>query len=138
MTYAPAPARRRPWWLKLIAYGLQILSLTGWLRLGQSIARWDSLAEAGIQPGPLYLAVSGFLIGLGALIAGVAVWRRSRAAPRLALLMLVVWVVWFWVDRLWVATSPTTLSNAPFLLGASIIILAGSFYALRRGRGQFQ
>jgi len=138
LTVAPAPARRRPWWLKLIAFGLLILSLTGWLRLGQTIARWDSLLEAGIQPGPLYLAVSGFLIGLGALTGGVAVWRRSRSAPRLALLMLVVWVVWLWVDRLWIATSPTTLSNAPFLLGASIIILAGTFYALRRGRGQFQ
>lgn len=138
MTVAPAPARRRPWWLKLIAYGLIILSLTGWLRFGQSIARWDSLVEAGIQPGPLYLAVSGLLIGLGALTAGVAVWRRSRLAPQLALPMVVIWVVWLWVDRLWIATSPTALSNAPFLLGASIIILAGTFYALRRGRGQFQ
>jgi len=138
LTVAPAPTRRRPWWLKLIAYGLLILSLTGWLRLGQTIARWDSLVEAGILPGPLYLAVTGVLIGLGALAAAVTVWRRSRQAPRLVLLLLVVWLVWSWVDRLWIATSPTALSNAPFLLGASIIILAGTFYALRRGRGQFQ
>src|SRR5512145_3575796 len=111
-----------------MAYGLLILSLTGWMRLGQSIARWDSLVEAGIQPGPLYLAATGFLIGLGALTAGLAIWRRSRSAPKLALLMLVVWVVWLWIDRLWIAASPTALSNAPFLLGASLIILAGSGY----------
>jgi len=138
LTAEPALARPRPWWLKLIAYGLLILSLSGWLRLGQSIARWNSLAQAGIQPGPLYLAVTGLLIGLGALAAGVAVWRRTRFAPRLALVVLAVWIIWLWVDRLWIANSPTALSNAPFLVGASGIILAGTFYALRRGKDHFQ
>ena len=138
MIQAAVPKKRRPWWLKLLALVLFILSLSGWLRLEQTVARWDSLVQAGIHPGPLYLAVTGAAIGITALVASVAVWRRVRTAPRLALLVLAVWLVWLWVDHLWIASSPTALSNAPFLLGASGIILAGAFYALRRGRDQFQ
>jgi hypothetical protein len=135
---APVPHKRRPGWLKLLTAVLFILSLSGWLRLEQSLTRWDSLVEAGIKPGPLYLSITGAAIGLMTLVAGVAVWRRLRTAPRLAMLVLMVWVLWLWVDRLWIASSPTALSNGPFLLGASGIILAGTFYALRRGRDQFR
>ena len=129
---------RRPWWLKLLAFGTLVLSLSGWLRLQQSLARWDDLSQAGLQPGPLYLAITGALAGLAALAVCIALWRRSRWAPGLALAVWIGWIVWLWVDRLWIARSPAALTNWPFLLGASALILTGTIYALHRGRNHFR
>jgi hypothetical protein len=134
----PAIPSRRPWWLKLLAFGLLALSLSGWLRLQQSVTRWDTLNQAGVQPGPLYLAVSGALIGMIALAGCIAIWLRIRWAPGLTLIGLGGWIIWLWVDRLWIAQSPDTLSNWPFLLGVCALILAGTIYALIRGRDQFR
>ncbi|MFZ3078457.1 MAG: hypothetical protein WA109_02125 [Bellilinea sp.] len=129
---------RRPWWLKLLAFGMLALSLSGWLRLEQSVARWDALSQAGLQPGPLYLAITGALAGLAALAVCTAIWRRSRWTPGLTLAVLVGWIIWLWVDRLWIARSPAALTNWPFLLGACALILTGTIYALHRGRNHFR
>ncbi len=115
-----------------------VLSLSGWLRLEQSLTRWDDLSQAGLQSGPLYLAITGALVGLAGLVAGIALWRRSRWAPRLTLAVVVGWIIWLWVDRLWIARSPAALTNWPFLLGASTLILIGTIYALHRGRNHFR
>ncbi|HBA90535.1 MAG: hypothetical protein A2X24_02410 [Chloroflexi bacterium GWB2_54_36] len=129
---------RRPWWLKLLAFAMLVLSLSGWLRLQQSLARWDDLSQAGLQPGPLYLAITGALAGLAGLVVCIALWRRSRWAPGLTIVVLVSCIIWLWVDRLWIARSPAALTNWPFLLGASAVILTGTIYALHRGRNHFR
>ncbi|MHB0964950.1 MAG: hypothetical protein ACYC36_00715 [Bellilinea sp.] len=131
-------ASRRPWWLKLLAFGMLMLSLSGWLRLEQSLARWDDLSQAGLQPGPLYLAITGALAGLAGLVVCIALWRRYRWAPGPTLAVVVGWIIWLWVDRLWIARSPAALTNWPFLLGACALILTGSIYALHRGRNHFR
>lgn len=115
-----------------------VLSLSGWLRLQQSLARWDDLSQAGLQPGPLYLAITGALAGLAGLVVCIALWRRSRWAPGLTIVVLVSCIIWLWVDRLWIARSPAALTNWPFLLGASAVILTGTIYALHRGRNHFR
>ena len=115
-----------------------VLSLSGWLRLERSFARWDDLNQAGLQPGPLYLAITGALAGLAGLAVCLALWRRFRWAPGLTHAVLVGWIIWLWVDRLWIARSPAALTNWPFLLGACALLLAGTIYALQRGRNHFR
>jgi len=129
---------RRPAWLVLICIVLILISLWGWLRLEQAIYRWNALIEAGVFPGPFYLAISGGVIGIAALAAGWSVWRRLKFAPPLALSILAGWILWLWVDRIWVARSPTALDNAVFLAAVSIIILGGSTLVMCRGKGQFR
>ena len=138
MNPEPGTTPRRPWWLKLLAFGMLVLSLSGWLRLERSFARWDDLNQAGLQPGPLYLAITGALAGLAGLAVCLALWRRFRWAPGLTHAVLVGWIIWLWVDRLWIARSPAALTNWPFLLGACALLLAGTIYALQRGRNHFR
>lgn len=114
------------------------LSVSGWLRLEQSLARWGALSQAGLLPGPLYLAITGALAGLAGLVAGIALWRRTHTAPGLTLVVWVGWIIWLWVDRLWIARSSAALNNWPFLLGACAFILIGSIYALHRERNHFR
>lgn len=127
----------RPFWLKLLTFGLLILSMLGWMRFFESLNRWQEFIDAGMQPGPWYTAVSGFLTGGLALAAAVGVWRRARWAPAFTRIFVILWLVWLWFDRVFTADSPGALANWPFLAGVSVLILAGVFIALHRGRDRF-
>ncbi len=121
---------RRSFWLKLLAAGLLLISLTGWLRMQQALVDWQALVQIGLKPGPVYLAVSGALIGLGGLACLIGVWLRSKWGFGFTRGFVLVWQAWSWADRLWLARSDTALSNWPFALGATVLILGYVFAAL--------
>lgn len=121
---------RRSFWLKLLAAGLLILSIWGWLRLQQSLAGWDQLTEIGVQPGPLYIAVTGALIGAGGLAAAIGVWMRARPGFWFARVFAVAWQAWNWADRLWISSAETARVGWAFALGATVLILVYVFAVL--------
>lgn len=133
-----SPARPpRPFWLKLLALSLLILSTAGWLRMGGSILRWNTLQAVGADPGPLYMAVTGLFLGTLAMAASIAIWIRAKWAPLFTQIFIVLWLAWLWIDRAFFASSPNALANWPFLLGASVLVLAIVFLVLQRGRKHF-
>lgn len=127
----------RPFWLKFLSFSLLILSTVGWLRLGGSILRWNTLQAIGPNPGPPYMAVTGLFLGILALAASIAIWTRAKWAPLFTQIFIVLWLAWLWLDRAFFASSPNALANWPFLLGASVLVLAIVFLVLQRGRKLF-
>lgn len=128
---------KRPLWLKLLALGLLILSMLGWMRFFESLVNWQEFIHAGMQPGPWYTAASGLAIGLLALTASIGIWLQARWAPAITRMITILWLAWMAFDRLFVAASPNALSNWPFLACVSILILAGVFFSLHRGKDRF-
>ena len=122
---------KRSFWARVFIAGLLLLSLSGWLRFEQALTNWAYYREIGIQPGPFYLAVTGVLGGLAGLAAGVSLWLRQKWAIFLAGGVILLWQLWSWIDRLWVASSPGVLANWPFALGATILIGVYSYLVLR-------
>lgn len=133
MSSAQADLRPRPkrsFWLKVLVAGMLIFSATGWLRLQQSLAEWNFLREIGLQPGPLYLALTGGLTGACGLAAGVGVWLRQRWAFTFTRVFIVAWQAWSWIDRLWLAQVETARVSWPFSLGATLLVLLFVFAVL--------
>lgn len=133
MSGAERLRRKRPgrsFWLKILAAGLLILSVSGWLRLQQALAGWRDLTEIGIQPGPLYIAVTGGLIGAGGLVAALSVWLRSRRGFQFTRVFALIWQAWAWADRLWVSSAENAAAGWPFALGATALILIFIFAVL--------
>lgn len=128
---------KRPLWLKILAFSLLILAILGWMRFFESVVRCQEFIHTGMRPGPWYTAASGLVIGGLALAAALGIWLRARWAPWFTRITIVLWLAWMAVDRLIIASSPDALANWPFLAGAGILILAGIFVALQRGRDQF-
>jgi len=111
-------------WLTIVFW--VVLMLLGGLRIWQSLALQDYLVEVGVQPGPLYLTLSGaaqLLVAGLALAAYLSNWRHGGLAVRL---MAVLWVLGFWIDRIWIAVSPAARVNDAFVaafLAAWLLIL---------------
>lgn len=111
-------------WLTIAFWS--VLALLGGLRVWQSLALRSYLVEVNVQPGPLYLTLTGaaqlVVAGL-ALAAYLSRWKRGGLAVRL---LAVLWVLGFWIDRIWVAVSPATRVNDAFVavfLAAWLLVL---------------
>lgn len=102
--------------LWLLALGMLVVSLLGWLRLQFVIGAWQFLQQTGVQPGPPYQAIMGAVWGVGGLVCAVALLARWRWAPRVTRLTVFVLAGWYWIDLFAFTRAPDALTNWPYQL----------------------
>lgn len=83
---------------------LSLYALMGWLRLVGTLRLWDYLEKFILWPRPLYLAVSGGLIGFLFSLAIILFLAQRKLAPRFSRVLALLFLIWFWVDRIWLST----------------------------------
>jgi len=108
-------ARRRYW---ISAFFLIMYALVGWLRLQQTLLYWYYFLELGLWPHPLYLAVSGGLIGIGYSLALIFHLTRFKYTARSVRFLGILLIIWIWIDRIWIGMRDTFIS----LLSVTILI----------------
>ena len=120
--------------LWLLALGLLLASLTGWLRLQFVINAWDFLIQTGIQPGPPYQAIVGAVWGLAGLICAAGLLLRRRWAPAATRFSVLGLAAWYWLDALALNRSPDTLDNWPYLLAVTLVCVGFTLVVLTLNR----
>jgi hypothetical protein len=123
---------KRSFWYLLKVICFLLLSLNGWLRLQQALTYGSVIEELGIHPGVTYFVVSGVLMGLSGLAGGLFLWFRWAGADWVALGVAVVWLGVTWVERLFLSAAPEVLSNWPFMLSVTVLVLIILIYPLVR------
>ncbi len=103
-----------------------VLCFTFWygLRIYSSLVNWQILLEFGANP--VYILATGllwFLTGLGLLIL---LWKKHVRTIRAGLLAAVLYISWYWLDRLIIQVSPepNVLFSAVF---SSVLLVIYSF-----------
>ena len=125
-------AHHRPFlvtFLSLIVLGLALL---GWARLVQSIRDWAILAQRVGAWLPVYAAVGGCLWGLTGLPAVWGIWQRSLWVKRAVWTAALAYPGAYWVDLLFLASSPESKGNLVFSAGATLVWLVLVFFILSR------
>jgi hypothetical protein len=112
--------RKRPFGVTLLIW--LVLSLSGWgvVRLLGTLRWWDVLTEFGARLGPLYLSITG---AGWAILGGVLLWglfSGKRWTPLAVLISIFLWLMEYWVERIFFESPRTNLS---FALIASILLL---------------
>ena len=126
------PGRTFELWL--LALGLLLASLSGWLRLQFVINAWDFLYQTGIRPGPPYQAIMGAAWGLGGLVCAAGLLLRQRWAPPITRITVVVLAAWYWLDALALTRSPDTLANWPYMLVITLLCVVFTLIVLALNR----
>jgi hypothetical protein len=114
--------RKRPFLVTLLA--LVVLSITTihLVRLVHTVALWDFLSSLpGISPG--YLAATGLIGVLVGLPLFWGLWRGYSSAPTATRILAVLYVLYWWLDKLLPARSGDSLANWPFSVVMSAILL---------------
>lgn len=118
----------RPSSVTLLAYGVLSFAGINLLRLYQTVIQWEFLAELLPFP-PLYLAVSGLVWGAVGLLAVWGLWRGACWAPGFTQLLALAYLIFYWLDRLLLATQHT---NWLFAIAGSVFGLVLVFWILSR------
>ncbi len=126
------PGRTFELWVLVII--LLVGALEGFLRLQAAVYTWSVLANVGITPGPLYLALSGAIWGLGLLVAAAGLFFRQRWAAWYTRIAAVALALAYWIDRLTFTRSVDAQTNWPFMAGLTALILAFVFSVLSLDR----
>lgn len=106
---------------------LALYALVGWLRLRESLLFWDYLLALDFRPRPLYLALSGGILGLLFSLAAIFYVFRVWFAPRFSRWLGFVFLAWFWTDRVWLSTREAFFNQLEI---GVLIILFTLFWCL--------
>jgi hypothetical protein len=99
-------------------------ALIGWLRLAEALHNWDYLLDLNIWPRPLYFAISGALIGAGFTAVWAILLLKLRFSVRFSRFHGGIFLVWFWVDRIWLSLRDAFFNQlfVAFLITAITLI----------------
>lgn len=117
--------------VRLLWLAFILLSVSGWLRIVDTIVRWEWLEYAGVLPGTLYLAITGGMWGIAGLLAAFWILQGRSWGRLVSLAVMLFYVLTYWIDRLFFAQAPGTASNTIFALLVTAIILLVSVLILR-------
>lgn len=111
---------RHPLPLSVTIVALFVLFITVWngIRTWVAIADWNLILRYGGNP--VYVAASGLLWCIAGLFLFWSLTSRRDRAWHAALLLSALYLIWYWVDRLFLQVSPS--NNIPFSVAASIVI----------------
>lgn len=128
----------RPFSVTLLIGVVLIFTGLNFLRLVLTIQSWKFLASI-LPVSPWYLALTGLvwsLVGC-ALIWGL--WRRRAWAPVATRMISGIYVLYYWIDRLFVSHRTSLEANWPFTLAFCLLILIWIFWVFtwRKVRNYF-
>ena len=119
----------RPFLVTLLVVSVLILSVYNAARFGTALAQWDLLLRLAPFPGPSYIATTGLFWTLVLLFAALSLWFRWKWIPLSTALILVLYSVYYWFDRLLFQSNQPRV-NWPFALIFTIICLLFTALAL--------
>ena len=120
----------RPRRVTLLAVGVLTIASLNLLRLIQAVWQWKFLNSlAGISP--VYLALTGLIWAFVGLPLFWGLWRGRTSAAKFVPGYLLVFALYYWLDRIWIANRAVTLANWPVTAALTAFGLLYTFWVLR-------
>jgi len=120
----------RPLRVTLLAVGVLTIASLHMLRLVEAVRQWQFLTSlAGVSP--IYPALTGLIWAAVGLALFWRLWRGHAWAARSAPGCVVVFGLYYWLDRVWIANRAVSLTNWPVTAVLTAFGLVYTFWALR-------
>ena len=128
---------KRPWLVLLnllFIFGFAVINL---LRAWNGVRFWGFLSELPLSVSPLYLVLIGGLWGILLLRLAWWMWRGDQRTPAAVKTVSVIYVLVYWIERLFLMTSPIRNTSWLFLLFFSLGFVF-SFFEIFRFRSVYE
>lgn len=131
-------SKKRPAGVTLLAGGVLILVGFNLVRMVQAIKQWSFLSSLP-SVHPWYQVLTGLVWSVVFLPLFFRLWNGWRKTPLLTFLTMIAYTVYAWLDRIFLAKQVANLSsvsNWPFIVGLTIILLLLSVWILTRRKAR--
>ena len=122
--------QRPPFLLHLLGTGFVLVSLVHFLGVIQVVQSWNWLRVIDYRPDPIYTVFKSGFLALAFLTSAIFLWIRFSWAPLFNGIVILLAVIWFWVDRIFLSQNPMPLKDHLFSLLATVLILFFSLFSL--------
>jgi len=125
------PFKQRPFSVTLLTWIVLIMSVSNLVKFVQTTIQWNFLNQ--ILPfSPFYLLVSGLTWGTVGLVISWGLWRGLDWAPVGMKLFLIVFTLYYWLDRILLNNPVSRETNQVFVLGLTILLWIWTFWLFAR------
>jgi hypothetical protein len=122
--------RSRPFRVTLLAVGVLTITSLSLLRLIGAVRQWQFLTSlTGVSP--MYLALTGLIWAFTGLPLFWGLWRGHTRASKFAPGYILVFGLYYWLDRIWIANRAVSLTNWPVTAALTAVGLIYTFWVLR-------
>ena len=126
-----------PFLVTLLAVLVLIISCINLLRVIEAIRLWDFLASLpGVSP--LYIALTGLFWVLVGFPLAWGLWRGHQRTPLATHILLLVFALYYWFDRIFIAQTVNASSNWLFAVIVSVVVILLTFWALDKSKEYFR
>ena len=124
---------KRPLAVTTIAVSVLIIAVVNLIRFIQAISQWDILTELlPIHLSPIYLVLSGLIWAVIGLILSYGLWHGKFWAPITTQIIFIVYLLYYWLDRLFLSNPISKLTNLRFAIVSSLLLLVWVFWLFSR------
>lgn len=123
--------RRRPASVTILALIVLMIAVLNLVRFLTAIRQFGLLVKI-LSISPVYLALTGLVWGVLGVLLFLGLWKGFNWAYRFGRLGIILYVSYFWIDRILVRSSPERWTNLPCLAGITVGFLAGMFWVTSR------
>ena len=122
--------QKRPWYLTWLAVLVFLVAVINLLRFLGAIRQWQLLNLLPLSIDPLYMALSGAVWALVGLPMAAGLWLGWRWVWIGLQAAGLIFAIYYWIDRLWLAQASTLIDRWPFVLLLTISLLIYLFSSL--------
>lgn len=130
----PPQSMKRPFNVTIILVVVLIFTLLNVLRLVAAVRGWHSLAGLPLRVPVLYFILTGTFWSVAGLSLVVGLYLRRRWSAWMAWGAVILYPLYYWIDRLFIADRSAIASRIGFLVAATLLLGAFSLWTLSRAK----
>lgn len=133
-TFTNQTPSRRPFGVTFLIVMVLIFTSLNVLRTITAFRLWDFLANSPMNVSVIYLIITGFVWSSIGLSLAVGLFIRKKWSLFMAWTAIILYALYYWFDRLFIADRFAISSHWQFTLGLTFLILILATLTLTRPR----
>lgn len=127
------PRVKRPFSVTLLTVLVLIIACIYLIRFAETLYLWNFILSLQTIS-PLYLAFTGLIWTVIGFPLSWGLWRGHPRAPKVTHLLALAYPLYYWLDRLLVASAAEVDSNWPFASAVTILLIILIFWVFSRSK----
>ncbi len=107
-------------------------ALLGWLRFYNGLRFTDNFTNLNLWPRPLYLTISGLVIGEIFSLGMLFLFLKARITPSYMKISGILFLIWLWFDNIWFGTREAFFNQLIVTLLITLVTMALIFVLVRK------